>query len=312
MCNGVLALPENVEPKVFTDTENLTDVNSLAALGVVNGRGDGKFYPNDGITNAELAVIIYRTYNKIGGLQVAKDRINGTGNFDSNSFSGFNDVPPGHWAYEGIMYLQSLGILNGRGDGTYVPEENLTRAELSAVVLRVKNVLNGSSSDAAYTPSQSFVPPSDVSVDDWFYGTAAHALENGYLELDANGSFNPYAIITREEVGFASVRLYMETGQSLSPNTSVLDRFNDGGEVSARYKPEMAYLVSIGMFNGDGLGNLMPQATMSRATLGLFVARVMQGIDTSKMHDYEVAVKEVLGVLPLPSNEAESAGNEEV
>ncbi|MDR1329824.1 MAG: S-layer homology domain-containing protein [Oscillospiraceae bacterium] len=313
MCHAIYELflglmaypdPEVDELKSFEDVPpGDIQVRTLATLGLVNGVGYGYFLPQAYITNAEMAVLIYRAYNKMGGVRVAKDLIEGTGNF--NDFPGFIDVPPEHWAYEGIMYLQSLGIVNGRGDGTYGPEENLTRAELSAVVLRVKNVLNGGSEGDAYTPSSDYISPSDVSAEDWFYETAAHALENGYLVTDAYGNFNPFDIVTREEVGYASVRLYMEASQTLIANTSVLDRFSDGGDVSARYINEMSYLVSIGMFMGDGLGHLMPRDTMSRATLGLFISRVMRGLDTSKMHDYEMEVKEALGLLDRPTGETD-------
>jgi hypothetical protein len=300
MLDGLLALPEGVPLKVFDDTEaDAEGIGSLAALGIVNGRGDGKFYPNDGINNAELAIIVQRTFNKLGGVYIARDLIKGSGNFEG--FTGFEDVPPSHWAYDGVMYLRGMGIIHGVSNTIFAPEEQNNRYEFAALILKTANVQAGKSGDSYTPPSTGDVSvPADVAAyvagdaeNGWVVDGVLHALNGGYMTLDANGNFNGGRLYTREEMALASVKLYESYKPSLV-NPNVLDRFTDGDTVAAAYKEAMAYLVSIGAFHGTPEGQLMPAESMSRAEMGVFLARVLQGIDKSKMIDYGTAVAEAL------------------
>jgi hypothetical protein len=51
----------------------------------------------------------------------------------------FKDVPETHWAYEAIEELSEMGIINGYEDGTFKPDEAVTRAELATMLDRYIN-----------------------------------------------------------------------------------------------------------------------------------------------------------------------------
>lgn len=53
----------------------------------------------------------------------------------------FTDVPETHWAYEAINKFAELGIIEGYEDGTFHPDEPLTRAEAVALLNRIEERL---------------------------------------------------------------------------------------------------------------------------------------------------------------------------
>jgi hypothetical protein len=50
----------------------------------------------------------------------------------------FKDVPETHWAYKAIEELAEKGIINGYEDGTFKPNEPVTRAEIATIISRLK------------------------------------------------------------------------------------------------------------------------------------------------------------------------------
>lgn len=96
-----------------------TAVSTMAALGVVKGYPNGSFGPNAQITRAEFAAIAARFDNH------AADRT-----------ADFSDIS-GHWAAFEICRAAELGWINGYPDGTFKPDQPITRAEAMAIVNRV-------------------------------------------------------------------------------------------------------------------------------------------------------------------------------
>lgn len=88
----------------FTDARG-NDISRAAALGIVNGKGEGKFDPNGKITRQEAACMLYRA-GKYLGLEKS-----GT----SMTFSDAASIAS--WAKESVDYVTALGIMNGTGTG---------------------------------------------------------------------------------------------------------------------------------------------------------------------------------------------------
>ncbi len=98
----------------FTDTEGKnceTAVAVLHGLGIVNGTGEGVYAPEALLTRAEMTAIVLRTMNMAGSGQ---------------GMPVFTDVPDSHWAYADISVAYGLGIVNGCGEGLFMPEEKVT------------------------------------------------------------------------------------------------------------------------------------------------------------------------------------------
>ena len=103
----------------FTDKGEITNteaVKTMVSLGVINGKDDGSYFDPDGIvTRAEMAALIARCLN--GGVDPSLG--------DGASTTTFSDTK-GHWAEPYIAYCANLGIINGKGDGTFGPDETVT------------------------------------------------------------------------------------------------------------------------------------------------------------------------------------------
>lgn len=101
---------------------NLIYINYLAKKELVSGFPDGGFHPAEGLTRAEAATVLV----KAAGL-----------NQISENKAVFKDVSNGHWAAGFIAAAAAAGYLKGYPDGTYRPEEKLSRAQGISLILRL-------------------------------------------------------------------------------------------------------------------------------------------------------------------------------
>ena len=111
----------------FTDSADIKVdaevVDTLVALGVVNGYDDGSFKPNGTVTRAEMAKMIY---------------VLRTGNSDASAYNddktSFTDIGS-HWARGYIKYCQSLGIIAGKSNTKFCPNDKVTAQEAAKMLL---------------------------------------------------------------------------------------------------------------------------------------------------------------------------------
>ena len=112
------AFTDQADIKVDSDV-----VDTLVSLGVVNGYTDGSFKPNDTVTRAEMAKMIY---------------VLRTGNSDASAYNNdktsFTDVN-GHWAAGFIKYCQSVGIIAGQSATKFAPDQTVTAQEAAKMLL---------------------------------------------------------------------------------------------------------------------------------------------------------------------------------
>jgi hypothetical protein len=115
---NALNLKSNAPAKTFTDVKS-TDwfypyVQTANSLGIVTGRPDGGFDPNEKIRRDQMAVMIHRAFKK----SVTFKPVTNT----------FPDVPKGRFGYEEIHAAAANGIITGR-NGLFNPSELATRAQ---------------------------------------------------------------------------------------------------------------------------------------------------------------------------------------
>ncbi|RGC53547.1 S-layer homology domain-containing protein [Agathobaculum butyriciproducens] len=112
------AFTDSADIKVDADV-----VDTLVSLGIVEGFEDGSFQPNGTVTRAQMAKMIY---------------VLRTGNSDASAYndekSSFTDIN-GHWARGYIKYCQSLGIIAGKSNTKFVPNEKVSAQEAAKMLL---------------------------------------------------------------------------------------------------------------------------------------------------------------------------------
>ncbi len=99
---------------VGSEHKNMTAIYEMAEAGILNGYEDGTFKPDNPVTRAELSVIISRTL----GFKKDEEKIDVKLPFD--------DVYDGYWAIDYIKYAYKTKIINGMGDGTFLPAGKVT------------------------------------------------------------------------------------------------------------------------------------------------------------------------------------------
>ena len=100
----------------------------LNGMGVFKGYEDGSFKPENNITRAEVATIIYRIYTG----DVAKNDKSGL----YASYNKFSDMAGAGWAAGYIGYCSNAELVKGYPNGTFQPSGNITGYEVLAMILR--------------------------------------------------------------------------------------------------------------------------------------------------------------------------------
>ena len=117
---------------------NFTDVGAFPAwakpsvakaelAGIVTGYDDGSFRPGRFISRAELAVMIMRLHG--GELKEVK-----------SAFGDTDRIPA--WAQPSVAAAAKLGVINGKDGNRFAPADSATRAEATAMLLRLLDAVN--------------------------------------------------------------------------------------------------------------------------------------------------------------------------
>ena len=168
-------LTEEVRTANSTQSNSLSDVtrgqwfnhavSTLSSMGIVKGHNDGTFAPNAPITRAEFAAIAARFDDK-----------------NTDTSSKFTDIAS-HWAKNEIGIAANKGWINGYPDGTFRPNQYITRAEAMTLVNRVLNRLPENSSDLLDSMIK-WPDNSDASA--WYYLAVQEATNSHYYDLKEN------------------------------------------------------------------------------------------------------------------------------
>ena len=168
-------LTEEVRAANSTQSNSLSDVtrgqwfnhavSTLSSMGIVKGHNDGTFAPNAPITRAEFAAIAARFDDK-----------------NRDTSSKFTDIAS-HWAKNEIGIAANKGWINGYPDGTFRPNQYITRAEAMTLVNRVLNRLPENSSDLLDSMIK-WPDNSDASA--WYYLAVQEATNSHYYKTKEN------------------------------------------------------------------------------------------------------------------------------
>jgi hypothetical protein len=157
------------------------------------GYPDRTFQPNGNITRAEMAAALTRALG-LGGTSDA---------------SGFTDVPIDHWASSDITIMAREGFFQGDPDGTFRPNDPITRAEAAAVFLRVAGM--------SPIPTAGATTFSDVKATDWAAGYIEAGRAAGLLAGYPDNTFRPENYLSRAEFATLSCDALGREPTNLTP-----------------------------------------------------------------------------------------------
>ncbi len=171
-----------------------------------------------------------------------------------NAFA-FPDVAQNHsWAEPAIKRLSAEGYINGYPDGTFRPENNITRAEFAKLI----TAMFGNKGTVTYE---------DVSEQDWFYNYVSQS--GGYFLTETH--FYPNQNITRQEVAYALFVALELTDSPIDKSVS----FRDLDTVDIEYRTAVKVLNREGLIAGYPDGSFGPLKEITRAEIATMLERAI-------------------------------------
>lgn len=155
----------------------------------------------------------------------------------------------GHWAEGTIQKWMDAGKISGYSDGSYKPDNNITRAEFVKLV-------NGTIDFS----KKANVAYKDVTTADWFYDYVGIAQEIGYISGYSKDSFGPNDYITREQAASILARI-----QYLNGNVAAANKFSDKSKVSSWAAESVGAALDAGFVTGYNDGTFRPSNKLTRA-----------------------------------------------
>lgn len=175
--------------KVIDNNKSFNDVTSdswfndaiafVSSHDLFGGVGEGNFDPNGEMNRAMLATVLWRLESKA----------------NADSTVAFPDVAAGEWYSDGIKWASANGIVKGMDDGTFAPNQAITRETMAVMLYRYAQAMGLDVSNSGSVDSFS----DGESVSDWAKTEMAWAVGAGLLQGDAN-SLMPGASATRAQV----------------------------------------------------------------------------------------------------------------
>lgn len=213
-----------------------------------------------------LVIILLSLFFGISALAAGVDKSTGGG---AEEYVKFNDIG-GHWARESIESLASRHIVMGRGGDCFFPDENITRAELAAMLVR------------ALKPESinSGTKFSDLS-GQWFADEVSAASMAELVYGRDDGNFWPDQNVFREETALILCRSMELAGFALKEDAdsdASLDVFQDQGEIDENLKRFVSICLKAGIMTGNEKGEFKPSAYTTRAEAASMLDRLLTHI----------------------------------
>lgn len=181
----------------------------------------------------------------------------------------FTDIS-GHWAEETILEMYEAGILSGRSDTLFAPDEPVTRAEFFSMAVRA----------AQYTEADFTDTFSDVHFTSWYARPIITAFQNNLIDygMIAGDKVYPEQGITREEAASVLVNAHKIKKRKAVDNAD-LTGYTDAASITAWARDYMEKAVTLGFMQGDN-NALTPTAVLTRAEAAQLLASLKTALAT--------------------------------
>ena len=183
----------------------------------------------------------------------------------------FTDVTK-NWAYPGIQYCVTHGIMGGMGNGTFAPTGTTTRAQIVQILYNLEG-----------TPAVSGTTPFTDLTANWYKPAILWAYQNNVVAGTSPTTFDPEGPVTREQIAVILTQYMfnvLKMNRTWTP--ADLSTFPDGAQVSGWAKEAMQDAVALGLINGtkapDGLVYLDPQGSAARQQVATILMNFCQNV----------------------------------
>ena len=183
----------------------------------------------------------------------------------------FSDVTK-NWAYPGIQYCVTHGIMGGMGDGTFAPTGTTTRAQIVQILYNLEG-----------TPAVSGTTPFTDLTANWYKPAILWAYQNNVVAGTSPTTFDPERPVTREQIAVILTQyMFHVLKMERTWTPADLNKFPDGAQVSGWAKEAMQDAVALGLINGtkapDGKVYLDPQGSAARQQVATILMNFCQNV----------------------------------
>ena len=197
------------------------------------------------------------------------ETIPATGSVDVTQM--FTDVTK-NWAYPGIQYCVTHGIMGGMGDGTFAPTGTTTRAQIVQILYNLEG-----------TPAVSGTTPFTDLTANWYKPAILWAYQNNVVAGTSPTTFDPDQPVTREQIAVILTQyMFHVLKMERTWTPADLSTFPDGAQVSGWAKEAMQDAVALGLINGtkapDGKVYLDPQGSAARQQVATILMNFCQNV----------------------------------
>jgi hypothetical protein len=167
------------------------------------------------------------------------------------------------WAGRAIQVIAAKGAINGKAEGVFAPQDQVTRAEFAKMLIHALDMDNVSAK-ATF---------GDVGASEWFAPYVAAAADLGVINGRSANRFDPHAKITRAEMATMVARALKAKGAAAIENLDAeLEIFSDAGQISSSLKEGVAFAAHHGIVVGNE-GKFSPNSNATRAQAAVIIYR---------------------------------------
>ena len=184
----------------------------------------------------------------------------------------YNDIE-GHWAEDIILRMSSLGIVAGYPDGSFRPDEPLTRAQLASMLVRLLKVAEVEADEILFY---------DVDPSAWYSRPINSAFKAGIVAGHSKYLFGPKDLVTREELAVMMARAagYESKHYFLKNNEADLyeylnNNYIDTSDISLWAKPLVSVMLKEKILRARDENRIEPKFVVTRAEAVVMLNRLM-------------------------------------
>lgn len=281
--------PSSTPPPVRT---TLTDIRGHWAAGFIqamvdrqwiSGFPDNTFKPDESLTRAQYAAIVAKAFDE---------------RFEREA-SQFSDINADFWAFEAIVKANRMGFLSGFPNGTFRPNDKLTRVQAFVSLVNGANLRDGNTNLLGYYRDRAQIPSYATEI-------LAIATHNGlvvnYPELT---ELNPMREITRAEVAAVIYQTLVAKGRAeaiaspyiVAASGLIPEPLSDiQGHWAQSFIVE---LVNRGILNGFPDGTFKPQAPMTRVQYAALLSKAFDPSPKRESANFQDVPDTYWGYLPI-------------
>jgi len=182
---------------------------------------------------------------------------------ESCPMSAFSDLDRKLWYHDGVHWALENGIMSGYTDGTFGPNDAISRAMIVSMLYRIEG-------KPAADHDMSF---KDVEEGKWYTEAIRWAASKGIVAGYNDESFGPNDVLTREQLAAILYRYAKLKGQGFTGMWAFPLNFDDASEVSSWAYEAMCWMTMNGVIMGTGNNKLSPKGSATRAQVANMLKR---------------------------------------